>query len=652
MIVYEATKQLFIEDVIQDKIEENIDRKFYEKMGYHTSQSERNAWNNSMQYMMKVLIDNNIPYNVGIAVEYKIPNTSKRVDFIITGKDEKLNNTAIIIELKQWTEAKIVSGKDGIVKTYTGHALREVTHPSYQAWSYAATIEDYNETVQDKQITLHPCAYLHNYLDVMPPTLLSNNYKYYLEKAPAFIKGDVEKLRDFITKYIKYGDKKETLYMIDNGKIRPSKALQDALLSMLKGNQEFVMIDDQKLVYETAIEMAKKSYHDGVKRVLVVKGGPGTGKSVLAINLLVRLTNENMVCSYVTKNAAPRSVYAAKLSGSFRKNRINNLFMGSGSFTESSSNEFDVLLVDEAHRLNAKSGMFQNKGENQIKEIINAAKFSVFFIDESQRVTLKDIGTIAEIEKYINQAGAESRLMELESQFRCNGSYGYIAWLDDVLDIRKTANDEGFDLDYDIEILDSPNEVRDKIFEKNKINNKSRLLAGYCWNWIKEGKNNPNIHDIVIPEFNFEMSWNLGNSQTWAIDPDSVNEIGCIHTCQGLEFDYVGVIIGEDLRYENEKIVTDVTKRANTDQSIRGIHKMLQQDAEKAKNVADEIIKNTYRTLMTRGQKGCYIYCMDKNLSQYLKNRINRCKGIVYEINQNKNNNMMAAENGEEYRYK
>lgn len=624
MIIYEATKKTFIEEVIQDKIEKNIDTRFYEKMGYHTSQSERKAWNNSMQYMMKVLIDNNIPENIGIAIEFKIPNTSKRVDFIITGKNEQLKNTGIIIELKQWTEANIVRGKDGIVQTFTGHALREVTHPSYQAWSYATTIEDYNETVQDGKIELYPCAYLHNYVDVTPSTLLSDEYKYYLEKAPVFIRGDVKKLRNFINKYIKYGDDKETLYMIENGKIRPSKSLQDTLSSMLKGNEEFVMIDDQKIVYETALEMARKSYRDGNKRVLIVKGGPGTGKSVLAINLLVKLTNENMVCSYVTKNAAPRNVYATKLSGDFRKTRINNLFKGSGSFVESAENEFDVLIVDEAHRLNAKSGMFQNLGENQIKEIIHASKFSIFFIDESQKVTLKDIGSVEEIQKHIGQANAESEIMELESQFRCNGSDGYIAWLDDVLDIRKTANSDGFDLDYDIKICDTPNEVRDIIFEKNKINNKARLLAGYCWDWIKDGKNKSEVFDITIPEYNFAMSWNLGNSQTWAIDPNSVNEIGCIHTAQGLEFDYVGVIIGNDLRYENNKIVTDVTERAKTDQSIKGIKKILKQDLDKAEKLSDEIIKNTYRTLMTRGQKGCYIYCIDKNLAEYLKRRLNQ----------------------------
>lgn len=652
MIVYEATKQLFIEDVVQDRIEENIDKKFYEKMGYHTSESERKAWNNSMQYMMKVLIDNNIPRNVGIAIEFKIPNTSKRVDFIITGKDGQLKNTAIIVELKQWTEVDMVESKDGIVQTFTGHALREVAHPSYQAWSYATTIEDYNETVQDKQIDLHPCAYLHNYLEVTPPTLLSDNYKYYLEKAPAFIKGDVEKLRNFINKYIQYGDDKETLYMIENGKIRPSKSLQDALSNMLKGNEEFIMIDDQKIVYETALDMARKSYEDGDKRVLIVKGGPGTGKSVLAINILVKLTNENMVCSYVTKNAVPRSVYATKLSGDFKKTRINNLFKGSGSFVESTENEFDVLIVDEAHRLNAKSGMYQHLGENQIKEIIKASKFSIFFIDEYQKVTLKDIGSIEEIQKYITDANAESTIMELESQFRCNGSDGYIAWLDDVFDIRRTANSNGFDLDYDIKICDTPNEVRDLIFEKNKIKNKARLLAGYCWNWIADGKNKSNVYDITIPKYNFAMSWNLENNQTWAIDSESINEIGCIHTAQGLEFDYVGVIIGDDLRYENNQIITDVSKRAKTDQSIKGLKTMNKKNPEKAKIIADEIIKNTYRTLMTRGQKGCYIYCTNKNLSNYLKMRLNQNNKIVYQFDVDENTtNTMVAEDNEKYKY-
>lgn len=246
----------------------------------------------------------------------------------------------------------------------------------------------------------------------------------------------------------------------------------------------------------------------------------------------------------------------------------------------------------------------------------------MFFIDESQRIDINDIGSVEEIEKYCEYYNAETELMELESQFRCNGSNGYIAWIDDVLEIRKTANDDGFDLDYDIQVIDDPNKMKEMILEKNKINNKARLLAGYCWDWIIEGKNNSNVYDITIPEYNFAMSWNLNNSSTWAIDPNSVNEIGCIHTSQGLEFDYVGVIIGEDLRYENGKVVTDFTKRASTDKSLFGIKKMYKENPEKALKLADEIIKNTYRTLLTRGQKGCYIYCMNKSLKKYLKDRI------------------------------
>lgn len=376
MIVYQATKELFLEDVVNDLIADRIYEQFLQKIG-NTSKNEIRSWTNSMEFMYKVLMDTNIPKNSGIAIEFKIPYTSKRVDFIISGKSEN-NNTAIIVELKQWDKAEAINGKDGIIKTYVGGANRETTHPSYQAWSYATHIEDYNETVQNQQIFIHPCAYLHNYVKKDPDSLTNKIYEYYLQKAPVFVKGEVVQLREFINKYIKYGDDKETLYMIENGKIRPSKSLQDSLASMLKGNDEFVMIDDQKLVYETALQKAKLSYRDGKKRVLIVKGGPGTGKSVLAINLLVNLTNENMVCQYITKNSAPREIYASKLSGDLRKTRINNLFKGSGCYIESLSNEFDALIVDEAHRLNKKSGMFKNLGENQIKEIINASKFSVF----------------------------------------------------------------------------------------------------------------------------------------------------------------------------------------------------------------------------------------------------------------------------------
>ncbi|MBR3032379.1 MAG: DUF2075 domain-containing protein, partial [Clostridiales bacterium] len=202
----------------------------------------------------------------------------------------------------------------------------------------------------------------------------------------------------------------------------------------------------------------------------------------------------------------------------------------------------------------------------------------------------------------------------------CNGSNGYLAWLDDVLQIRETANPTLDDIDFDIRICDTPSEVRDLIFEKNRDTNRARMLAGYCWNWNKQEANNTDYHDIKIGDF--EMSWNLNGGEPFAVSDTSVNEIGCIHTSQGLEFDYVGVIVGDDIRYSNGRIITDFTKRASTDQSIKGLKKLIKENPEEAKKRADEIIRNTYRTLLTRGMKGCYIYCVDEELERYLKERL------------------------------
>lgn len=621
MLVYEGIKSSFINDVNLNKIVDKI----YDKYKYHfgkTSESQLNSWKNSMQYMRGILDDKEIPDNAGVAIEFNIPTTSKRIDFILSGRDINKKDSVIIIELKQWESCNAVEDKDGIVSTFVGGAIREVTHPSYQALSYANLIEDFNETVQLDKIELYPCAFLHNYNLSDDNSICSSQYQEYIKKAPMFGARDFEKFRKFIKKHIVEGDNGELLHKIENGKIKPSKRLQDCLVKMLQGNIEFNMIDEQKVIYEDAIKMSIDTLTNNNKNILVVQGGPGTGKSVLAINLLVEFTKRNITSFYVTKNAAPRAVFRDKLKNSFKIAYINNLFQGSGQFFETKKNEIDCLIVDEAHRLNAKSGMFQNLGENQIKEIINASKFSIFFIDEDQKVTLKDIGSIDEIKKYAKELGSNIKIVQLESQFRCNGSDGYLSWLDNTLEIRKTANFDEINFDYDFRVLDSPNEVRSLIEEKNKENNKSRMVAGYCWNWISDGKNNSNVHDIVIPEHNFEMSWNLNNSQTWAIDPMSINEMGCIHTCQGLEFDYVGVIIGNDIRYEKEKIVTDYTKRAKTDQSLKGINKIAREEGiDKANKIADTIIKNTYRTLMTRGMKGCFVYCQDKGLQEYLKNK-------------------------------
>ena len=620
MIVYSGNKTEFMTEVLEDTIAYSIRDNIRKKMNRKTGEAEFRSWVNSLEYMYKVLNDDDIPEESGIAIEYNLPNTAKRVDFLISGYDSKQLPNVVIIELKQWEKLNKVEGLDGLVETFTGGANRRVVHPSYQAWSYAEMIKDYNEYAQIADIKLWPCAYLHNYLREEDDPLDDEIYKDYLNDAPAFTKGDVRKLRAYIKEVVKEGDNNEILYEIDNGRIKPSKSLQDAIVGMLESNPEFNLIDDQKVVFERIMELSRKCENDGKKRVLIARGGPGTGKTVIAINLLARLTQEGVFAQYCSKNSAPRLVYAKKLKGHRTKSSIDNMFKGSGSYVDAPKDAVGAILADEAHRLNEKSGLYGNQGVNQIHEIIHAARLSVFFIDESQRVTVKDIGSVDEIKHWATFNNAEVFEDELSSQFRCNGSDGYLAWLDDVLEIRETANYNLEAPNYEFMVFDSPEEMRNRVVERNQSSNKARILAGYCWNWPKAGRSDTNTHEIKIGDF--EISWNLDGGESFAISPASINEAGCIHTTQGLEFEYVGVIIGDDLRYEDGALVTDLKKRAKTDQSIKGLKKMEGDDPERAHRLADQIIKNTYRTLMTRGMKGCYVYATDKGLRDYLKNRV------------------------------
>lgn len=616
MIVYQATKTRFLDDNDNRNIEDVINAAYVQKTGRYASDAEFKSWAASLREMSRVLRDPQIPGDIGVGVEFGIPQTAKRIDFILSGEDDAGTPHVVIVELKQWSSSKL-SDKDGlIVANRGGRSETEGAHPSYQAWSYAALLNGFNEAVYESGTALRPCAYLHNYKD--DGVIRDARYAPYLDKAPVFLKGEEELklLRDFIKKHVRKGDKGDLLYKIENGRIRPSKMLADSLGKMLKGNQEFVLIDDQKVVYETCLARTEQA-SETRKQVVIVKGGPGTGKSVVAVNLLVALTKRGQVTKYVSKNAAPRAVYAKKLAGQVRRVEVGNMFSGSGGFHNADPNVFDTLVVDEAHRLNAKSGLYGNLGENQVMELIRSAKCTIFFVDDDQIVTLADIGHTKELIHWANAAGAEITTLELSSQFRCNGSDGYVAWLDNWLGIRETANTD-FDRDsFDFRIVDSPVELHNLIREKNKINNKSRVVAGYCWDW--KSKKDPDAYDIEIPEFGYRAQWNLSaDGSLWITAENSVEQVGCIHTCQGLELDYVGVIIGSDLTYQSGMFSTNAAKRSKQDRSIRGYISQEKRSPDIRKNV-DQIIRNTYKTLMTRGMKGCFVYCTDIRTKEAIK---------------------------------
>jgi hypothetical protein len=593
VLAYLATKDQFLLDAptIEDKVRAEVKR----KLGHNVGDAEYSSWRNSLgNAMYHAMNTDEIPGEAGVAIEYRVNGRAFRIDFMLSGKNHTGKESLVIIELKQWTDIEF-SDLAEHVRTYVGGGIKDKPHPSYQAWSYLSHLKMYNEYIYETDVEVKACAYLHNCDD--PSVVNASRYEEKINEVPVFIKGQGPELRSLISSNIKEGTGTSLLERIDSAVIRPSQQLADAVGSMLKGHEEFVLLDEQKTVLEKIVKATNDSL-TGQKRVIIINGGPGTGKSVISINALARLTGQRLNARYVTPNAAPRAVFESKLKKIFAKADLRSLFSGSGSFTETSAESFDTLIVDEAHRLKMKSGMFKNLGENQVKEIIKSAHTAVFFIDEAQKVTWSDVGEISMIEEQAGLAGALIERLELTSQFRCGGSDDYMAWLDETLGVHAdTAN--YFSLDkFDFQIFDSPVELHKTIKEKNKINNKSRVVAGYCWDWVSQKK--PELSDITIDEF------------------------GCIHTCQGLEVDYIGVIIGRDLVAIDGVLKTDPSARAKSDKSLAGYKKELKEDPISAEIKADEIIRNTYRTLLSRGMKGCYVYFVDPATAEHFKKLLPR----------------------------
>ena len=620
MIVYEDSKRCFVEDIKSNCIADKITAKIRERGINAGHEREYISWQNSLQFMRNIVDDNDIDDEVRIAIEYNIPLTSKRVDFIICGADANNNDNVVVVELKQWQKAEVVADDmHYCVKTFVGGNNRIVCHPSYQAYSYACFIRNYSQKVLDDGINLIPCAYLHNYDPDFKQTLSNSIYKEWVSEAPFFIRNETEQFSAFVKKYVtRRSSNGDLLYEIDHGRLKPTKALQDSLTSMVKGNKEFMLLDEQAVCYDMCLKTMAKCKEDGKKRTIVIQGGPGTGKSVLAVNLLMEFINKSLNTCYATKNSAPREAFLSLLTHSDAKKQVNikQLFRSPFGLSNVPDNTYDCLIVDEAHRLVKKMYGDWN-GENQVKECISASLLSIFLLDEDQAVTVNDIGSIAEISKWCRELNSTLKMpaeAKLVSQFRCNGSDAYIQFIDDILQrTEESVTVSLYELNFDFRIFDSAIELREALREKNAINNKSRMVAGYCYDWnVKHGRGD---YDIMLPD-GFKAKWNLEKDKIWAINPNSFEEVGCIHTAQGLEFDYVGVLIGKDLKYDSTsgRIITDKQAISKDDKSS-GIRSC------KNENIVRKLILNTYKTLLTRGQKGCYVYCEDKSLAEYIKKK-------------------------------
>ena len=644
-IVYCQTMRNFINSCLVTKDIGQVVKQSMYNAGYpNVMDNWVTSWEKSLPEIALALKGADIDDDIDVAVEYRLKHSMERLDFLIYGLDEYNHKNMVIVELKQWSQVQKVESLNRVHTMVAKGVFEDHFHPSYQAYNYAGQLKSFNEYVQNEKVGIESCSYCHNMDQGFRSVMDDISLFPFIPNSPAFLNGDGEQLKNFVKKYV---SKKchEILFEITNAKTVPSDDFAKLIRDALTGNQMYTLDDRQSYALSTIVDTVRDAIYYDQKKTIIIKGGAGTGKSIIAVNALGQLNSpkkksERITTFYVTVNAAPKKTMfnGLKYGKAFKTEDLRELFKYPTAFVNRPKNEVPCIMVDEAHRLfKWKGGVGLKSGVNLLKEIINTARVSVFFIDDNQAVTTEDYATIENIKELAYECHSQVVIgdeLELTSQYRVQGGYNYIQTIKYFLGLSDEKTEFETNNSYDFQIFDDPNEMfnaiksKDEAFQNEqalkenvlfpqpeKFNGRCRVVAGYTYEWVSDHANRDGVNDVIIADKSFGKKWNLqfGSGVTaysWVDDPLSINEIGCIHTCQGVDLNYCGVIIGKDIVYREGKIQFDKTKHANTDRS--GIRTASDDEAER-------LIKNTYYVLLTRGVLGTYVYCEDKALNDYLK---------------------------------
>jgi hypothetical protein len=618
MRLYSGTTQSLIEDSTYNRIATKLKDAFFQEYRFHPSTAEVNSWGNSLRAVSQVFQTASL-LDHGVLLELQLPLTSKRLDCLVSGYDfQKLPN-AVVVELKQWEGCSGASGKNE-VSTFLAGKVRDVLHPAAQVGQYMSYLADCHSAFQgENAIDLQACSYLHNYSPIKDDPLFSSQFSEQIARCPVFTADDVPQLTTFLKENIPVGDAGSISARVEKSKYRASKKLLDHVAQVIKGKPEYILLDEQLVVYDQVIQAAENAAKK--KTVVIVRGGPGTGKSVIAMNLLGDLSAHGLNAHYVTGSRAFTSTVREILGG--RGAAQVRYFNG---YMDADANVLDVLIADEAHRIRVTSNnRFTPKTRqskiSQIEELLKASKTSVFFIDDNQVVRPGEIGSAEYIRNAAQALHCEVRDFELDAQFRCAGSDAFVNWVNNTLGIERTANviwDQRNEFDF--RIFPSPQSLEEAIHKKAAERFTARLTAGFCWRWSDPQPDGTLVEDVVIGEF--ARPWNaksdgghlapgIPKESLWAYDPSGLSQVGCVYTAQGFEFDYVGVIFGADLVYNPET----ASWKGDPTQSFDSVVK-------RSGGRFTQMVQNTYRVLLTRGMKGCYVTFLNKNTEHFFRSRI------------------------------
>lgn len=623
MRLYAGTSEQFCTDTARNQIAEKLRNAYLAYYRSRPAPSEVTSWQNSLRALKDVIKGAELNDH-GVLLEYQLPLTSRRLDCMLCGTDRFRDDKAVIIELKQWQGCE-ASPSDNELITLLGGARREVLHPAVQVRQYEMYLRDTHTAFYEppSPIGLSSCCYLHNYRFEANDPMLASKFSEVLSSHPVFSADDFDGIASLLGTQLSGGDGLPVLARVEQSKYRPSKQLMQHVANVIKGNPEYVLLDEQLVAFDRVLGMAKGGFGDGPKTTIMITGGPGTGKSVIALNLVAELLRMNHNAQYATGSKAftetLRKIIGAR--GSVQFKYFN-------SYTKAEANAVDVLVCDEAHRIRETSNSRFTRASlrsrrPQIEELIESAKVSVFLLDDKQVVRPNEIGSVGYIRDAALRFGCSLHEYELDLQFRCGGSEAFVNWVNNTLDIVRTENilfQREDQESFEFRIIDSAEELERAIAEKRAKGYGARLTAGFCWPWSQPRRDGTLIDDIVIGDY--RRPWNakpeshslaadVPRASYWATDPRGVGQVGCVYTAQGFEFDYVGVIFGSDLRYDPDQAKWIGDRAKSFDVVVK-----------RAKGSFTNLVKNTYRVLLTRGLRGCFVYFVDKETERFIRSRI------------------------------
>ena len=584
MRLYSGSTEQFVRDSNLNQISEKLKSSFFNYFRYYPSSGEQRSWENSLRALSGAINEAQL-LDHGIILEYQLPQSSKRLDAMICGKNGKGKDNAVIVELKQWQKTEAAIGENE-VSTFVGGAHRELLHPSAQVGQYKMYLEDTHTAFFEPDekgndpVGLSACSYLHNYQPLVDDPIFDTKFEELLKLFPLYTRDSIFDFIDSLKSDLEGGEGLYTLARVEQSKYRPSKKLMQHVGKVIKGHSGYILLDEQKIVYDKVIALAKRSFHDKQKHAIIIKGGPGTGKSVIAINLMADLLLENYNAHYATGSKAFTETLW-KIVGT----RSQVQFKYTHNYALAKENEIDVLIVDEAHRIRkVSSNRFTPKhkksGLLQVEEILKAGKVNVFFIDNDQNVRPNEIGKTSYILENAKKYDCKIHEYDLVTQFRCGGSEAFVNWVSNTLRIEENAYallDQ--QEDFDFKIFDSPQSLEEAIREKADQGHTARVTASFCWPWTKETDPEGNLtNDVVIGDYS--RPWNahpnarglrrdIPKASYWAYDPNGINQVGCVYTAQGFEFDYVGVIFGLDLTYNFDENQWEAHPDQSEDRTVR-----------------------------------------------------------------------------------